>query len=167
MQVVVKLLLLILVLAAAAAAQPPEPAENRPFEEVYLARDDGSGNPGDPATEFVSTDIPIHCVVVLAKATPVTVRMSLIAVSVGGVAAEKEIISTSFTTKELQDRVLFNGKPYKQWIAGTYRADIYIDGKLAGKFPFVIRGAAMAPKPAMRFQPKQPVKPRSVTAKRT
>lgn len=167
MQVVVKLLLLILVSAAAVFAQPPEPAENRAFEQVYLAKDDGAGNPGEAANEFVSTDIPIHCVVVLSKTSPVTVKMNLIAVSVGGVKPEKEVISTSFKTDGEQDRVHFNGKPYKLWIPGTYRADIYIDGNLVGKFPFLIKGAAVAPKPAMNFQPKQPVKPRSTTAKRT
>lgn len=161
---VVLLIVLVFASAAGIAAQPPEPVENRVFQEVYLARDDGAGNPGDAATEFVSTDIPIHCVVVLGKATPVTVKMNLIAVSVAGVKQpEKQVISTSFRTDGEQDRVYFNGKPYKLWIPGTYRADIYIDGNLVGKFPFVIKGAAVAPKPAMKFQPK----PRSTTAKRT
>ncbi len=148
-------------------AQPPEPAENRVFEEVYLAKDDGSGNPGDEAAEFAPTDIPIHCVVVLAKASPATVRMDLIAVSVPGVRpGSKPIISTSYTTKDLQDRVFFAGRPEKLWIAGTYRADIFVDGNLVGKYPFVIR-ATSPPKPAIKSQQKQPVKLRSATAKKT
>jgi hypothetical protein len=167
LQVVVKLTLLIFVSAIAVMAQPPEPAENRVFEEVYLAKDDGTGNPGEAAKEFVATDIPIHCVVVLSNSSSVTVRMDLMAVSVPGVRPESKVISTSYTTKDLQDRVYFNGRPHKLWIAGTYRADIYIDGNLVGKFPFQIKGPAPAPKPAMNYQPKQPVKPRSATAKRT
>ena len=167
LQVAFKFIILILVSAAAIAAQPPEPMENRVFEEVYLAKDDGAGNPGEAATEFISTDVPIHCVVVLGKASSATVKMDLIAVSVAGVKPESRVISTSYTTKGLQDRVLFNGKPQKLWIAGTYRADIYVDGILVGKFPFVIKGAGVEPKPAMNYQPKQQVKPRSTTAKRT
>ncbi len=168
MQVVVKVLLVILASAAFASAQPPEPAGNRVFEEVYLARDDGFGKPGDPATEFAATDIPIHCVVVLSSSSPVTVKMDLIAENVPGVRAGSKVISSSYTTKDLQDRVLFHGKPHKLWIAGVYRADIYIDGNLVGKYPFRIKGAAADPKPpVMNYQPKQPAKPRSATAKRT
>ncbi len=148
------------------AAQPPEAAENRAIESVYLAKDDGSGNPGEEAVEFARTDIPIHCVVVLAKASPVTVRMDLIAVKVAGVRPESRVITSSYTTSDLQDRVLFNGTPQKLWIPGAYRADIYIDGNLVGKFPFVIK-APLEPKPAIRIQQRQPFKPRSATAKRT
>lgn len=165
MQVVVKLALFLLVSAAAVAAQPPRPAETAVFEEVYLAKDDGAGSPGEPGIVFAPTDIPIHCVVILGGSSPVTVRMDLIAASVPGVRAESKVISTSYTTKDQQDRVHFNGRPHKLWIAGAYRADIYIDGNLVGKFPFTIKPAA-APKPAMQFQPKQPLKPRSTTAKR-
>ena len=165
LQVAVKLLFIVFVFATAVVAQPPEPSEKGVFEEVYLAKDDVAGNPGEEATEFAATDIPIHCVVVLGKASPVTVKMNLIAVSVAGVRPESKVISTSYTTSDLQDRVFFNGKPQKLWIAGTYRADIYIDGNLVGKFPFVIKGAVS--KPAMNFQPKQSPKPRSTTAKKT
>lgn len=148
-------------------SQPPEPLENRLFEQVYLAKDDGSGNPGEAMTEFTVSDIPIHCVVVLSNASSVTVKMKLIAVRVAGVDPEKEVVSTSYTTKNMQDRVFFNGRPQKLWVPGTYRADIYIDGVLVGKFPFSIKGPA---KPALNFQPRspvQPVKAKSATAKKT
>ena len=49
--------------AAGAYAQMPEAAEMRVFEDMYLARDDGSGKAGDAATAFVTNDIPIYCVV--------------------------------------------------------------------------------------------------------
>lgn len=167
MQVIVKVLVIAAVAAVSVMAQPPEPAENRLFEQVYLAKDDGAGNPGEAATEFVSTDIPIHCVVVLSNAGPVTVRMDLVVVGVAGVKPETKVVSTNFTTKDLQDRVLFNGKPRGLWIAGSYRADIYIDGTLVGKFPFVIKGVSGPARPSLNFQPKQPVKVRSATAKKT
>ncbi|MGD9564123.1 MAG: hypothetical protein AB7F88_18505 [Pyrinomonadaceae bacterium] len=166
MQALIKITLVLFVLAASGAAQPPAMLGRPAFEEVYLAKDDGSGYPGEESTEFAPTDIPIHCVVILGKASPVTVKMDLIAVSVAGVKPESKVISTSYTTNEMQDRVHFNGKPHKLWIAGSYRADIYIDGDLAGRFPFIIKVPAV-PKPAMRYQPKQSVKPRSATAKKT
>jgi hypothetical protein len=167
LHVVVTLLFTVAVCAVSVLAQPPEPAEARLFERVYLAKDDGAGKPGEETSEFAPGDIPIHCVVVLSGASTATVRMALIAVSVAGIDPEREIISTTYTTKEMQDRVFFNGRPSKLWFVGSYRADIYIDGTLVGKFPFIVKGAREAPKPAMNFQPKQPVKPRSATAKKT
>ena len=167
MQVVVTVLFTVAVCAVSAFAQPPEPAEARLFERVYLAKDDGAGNPGEETAEFAPGDVPIHCVVVLSGASTATVRMDLIAVSVAGIRPESKIISTSYTTKDLQDRVFFNGRPSKMWFTGGYRADIYIDGILVGKFPFTVKGAGQPPKPAMNFQPKQLVKPRSATAKKT
>jgi len=156
--------------AISVMAQPPESAESRLFERVYLAKDDGAGKPGVEATEFSIADIPIHCVVELSNAGSVMVKMDLVVVGVQGVKPETKVVSTSYTTKDLQNQVFFNGKPRGLWIAGTYRADIYIDGNLVGKFPFTIRGSSAPVKPALNFQPKQPkspVKPRSTTAKRT
>ncbi|NOT46968.1 MAG: hypothetical protein HOP17_04365, partial [Acidobacteria bacterium] len=60
LQIVVKALVLVTFAAVPTMAQPPEPAENRIFEQVYLAKDDGRGKPGVAATEFAVTDIPIH-----------------------------------------------------------------------------------------------------------
>lgn len=173
MQVVVKILVIVAFAAVGTlttTAQPPEPAENRLFERVYLAKDNGSGKPGLAATEFDVTDIPIHCVVDLTNAQPVTVKMDLVVVNVAGVHPETKVVSTSYKTKDLQNQVFFHGRPHGRWIPGAYRADIYIDGNLVGKFPFTIKGTAPAVKPAMNLQPRQPktpVKPRSTTAKRT
>lgn len=167
MQVVAAVLFTLAVCAVSVIAQAPEPFGIRVFEEVYLAKDDGNGNPGETATEFAPGDVPIHCVVVLGTGSTATVRMDLIAVDVRGVRPESKIISTTYKTKEAQDRVLFNGRPSKVWFAGVYRADIYIDGSLIGKFPFIVKAADAAPRPVLNSHPKGPVKPRSATAKKT
>lgn len=166
MQLVVALMFVLAVCAIPALSQPPRLAEANIFEQAYLAKDDG-GNPGAAATEFAVNDVPIHCVVLLSSSSPVTVKMDLIAVSVPGLRPESKIISTSYTTKDMQDRVFFNGRPSKVWFVGGYRADIYIDGNLVGKFPFTVKGSAAPTKPDTGSQPKQPVKPRQTTAKRT
>jgi hypothetical protein len=165
LQVVVTVAILFLASAAAVFAQPPEPAENRLFEQVYLAKDNGAGQAGDPATLFLPTDIPIHCVVVLSNASQVTVKMDLIAVNVPGVKAETKVISTSYMTRDLQDRVFFTGKPRGTWVAGTYRADIYIEGNLVEKLEFRILPAAI-PAPSLNLQPKLPNKIKNTTAKK-
>jgi hypothetical protein len=144
-------------------SQPPQLAEAALFERVYLARDDGAGNAGEPAAEFARDDIPIHCVVILSNANEVTVRMALIAVNVPGVKPGTEIISTSYRTRDMQDRVFFKGRPHRSWAVGSYRADIFIDGNLVGGYPFLIKGPGTAAKPASR---KAAPSPRATTAKR-
>lgn len=160
------LLLVTFFAVGGAHAQMPEPAEMRVFDSMYLAKDDGSGKAGDAATDFATNDIPIYCVVMLGSASPVTVKMNLVAVAVAGVKAETRVVSTSYTTKDNQDRVNFSGKPDKLWIAGKYRADIFVNDTLVKKLDFDIRKPAMPVKSALGFQPKQPAKPKSASTRR-
>lgn len=152
--------------AAAGAYGQPEAAEKRWIEDMYLAKDDGSGKAGVAATDFATTDIPIYCVVLLSGASPVTVRMNLVAVNVAGVKAETRVVSTSYKTKDNQDRVNFSGKPDRLWIAGKYRADIFINDTFVKKLDFEIRRPSAAIKSVLSFQPKQPVRPKSAATKR-
>ena len=165
MRVVVITALIFLVSILNVAAQPPEPAENRLFEQVYLAKDNGAGRAGEPTTLFSPTDIPIYCVVILSNASQVTVKMQLVAVNVQGVRPETPIVTTSYMTKDLQDRVFFTGKPRGTWVPGTYRADIYIDGNPVEKLEFRILPASL-PAPSLNLQPKFPAKTKNATAKK-
>lgn len=163
------LLILLFVIAFAAAGtygQPPEPAEMRVLEDMYLAKDDGSGRAGEIATSFATTDIPIYCVVLLSVGSPVTVKVNLVAVTVAGVKAETRVVSTSFTTKDNQNRVNFTGRPEKSWTDGKYRAEVFINDTLVKRLDFEIRKPVTIVKEALGFQPKQPAKPKSTTAKR-
>src|SRR5215207_7835294 len=121
------ILTVLLVLCFGALAQEPDdPTTVTGLAELYLAKDDGTGKAGDPATLFVTTDVPIHCVVQLDSALPVTVKMNLVAVAVPGVKAETRVVSTTYTTKDNQNRVNFMGRPAGQWVAGRYRVDIFV-----------------------------------------
>lgn len=113
---------------------PPENAAT-----VYVARDNGEGEAGDPVTEFLTTDIPIFCVVRLEQPEQVTVKMQFIAVNVKGVKPNTKVITTSYTLKEGEDRVFFKGRPDKNWVAGHYRANIYVDGMMAASVEFDIK----------------------------
>jgi hypothetical protein len=124
-------------------------AEPVGITEIYLARDDGTGKAGEQATSFVTTDVPIYCVVQLDSGVPVTVKMNLVAVAVPGVKAETRVVSTSYTTKDNQDRVNFTGRPAGQWVAGRYRVDIFVGDLPAVSREFAVQRAVHArPKPA-------------------
>jgi hypothetical protein len=111
---------------------------------MYLAKDDGNGKAGEQASSFVTTDVPIYCVVQLDSATPVTVKMNLVAVAVPGVKAGTRVVSTSYTTRDNQDRVNFSGRPAGQWVAGRYRVDIFVGNKPAVSREFAIQKATQA-----------------------
>lgn len=146
------LLALIVVSGFAAFAQESDaPAPKAGIAEIYLAKDDGTGKAGDQATSFITTDIPIYCVVKLDSATPATVKMNLIAVAVAGVKPETRVVSTTYTTRDSEDRVNFSGRPAGQWVPGRYRVDIFLDGQPAVSREFTVQKAAHAkplPKPS-------------------
>jgi len=146
-----KLLILLFVALVAAVAVPAQApsANSNGIAEMYLAKDDGSGGPGETAIEFLPTDIPIYCVVQLSLSIPTTVKMNLVAVKVLGVKPETRVVSTSYETKDRQDRVDFTGRPVGQWVAGKYRVDVFINGTQAASREFtVVAARPRSPKPA-------------------
>ena len=152
-------LILLLVWVPNAFGQEPA-AAGVGVADFYLARDEG-GKAGPAATSFLTTDVPIYCVVQLDSTEPTTVRMNLVAVSVPGVKPDTEVVSTTYTTKDSQNRVNFSGRPTGRWVAGTYRADIYIGKSLAVSREFSVQ-KTLAPKPAAEGinQPKSGTRPR-------
>ncbi len=151
-------------LSSVAFSQAPEPVLPV-IQDVYLARDDGNGKAGEPVTEFRTTDIPIHCVVLLDASAKVTVKMNFVAVNVAGVRAETKVVTASYTTTEKQNRVFFTGHPDGTWTPGKYRVDLFINGKPAGKVEFEIKrpsGNVLAAK----FSTAAPAPPRPKPPKR-
>ena len=128
------------------AAQTSEERPHPGIEEIYLAKDDGRGGAGDASDEFITTDVPIYCVVKLASTLVADVQMKLIAVNVAGVKPETKVVSASFMTNGTHDRVNFMGRPAGLWIPGKYRVDIFVNKSLAGSKKLEIRKAAFRPK---------------------
>jgi hypothetical protein len=131
------------------------------IDEVYLAKDDGTGHAAtSPTSIFLPTDIPIYCIVQLDSLTSATVKMNLVAEQVPGVKAESKVVSASYTTKDGQNRVNFYGRPDGTWAPGKYRADIFIDGKLAKNLQFEIKAPVKAVAASRSFQPGKTAKPK-------
>lgn len=152
--------LFLIVMCAGAFAQPPKPVDVAPpvaVEVVFLARDDGEGKAGEVSMIFSPTDIPIHCIVVLAKPDPAAVRMNFVAVKVNGVKPDSRVVSASFATQHGQDRVFFTGTPHGRWTAGSYRIDVFVNDKLEKSLDFEVKGGALPA--ASNFAPTRPKKP--------
>lgn len=131
-------------------------------EELYLAKDDGTGKAGEQVTEFFTTNVPIYCVVLLDTADKVTVKMNFVAVSVAGVKNETKVVTASYTTKDGQNRVNFSGRPDGRWTPGRYRVDIFLDGKVARDLEFDIKPARGISPAANLFQPAASPRPKAV-----
>jgi hypothetical protein len=149
-----------LLFAVSAHAQTQAPVEVA-IESFWLARDDGNGKAGDETDVFNTTDIPIHCVVRLNSRTPATVKLNFVAVKVPGVKAETKVITVSYKTNGKQNQVYFTGKPDGVWTAGTYRIELFIDGKPGGSKDFQIQKTAqqiekekLVPTPKTNTKPK-------------
>jgi hypothetical protein len=147
-----------LFLGLSASAQPPEAVPEIKaevgLEDIYLAKDNGEGRAGDEAKIFTTTDIPIYCVVHLTATRPAIVKMNFVAVKVQGVRPETKVVSVSYKTDGRQNRVNFTGSPDGDWVAGSYRVDIFIDGKLAGSRELEIQRSATDNPSIKSFQPK-------------
>ena len=141
------LLALPIFVIAGAAQKADAPAPEVGISDIYLAKDDGNGKAGTAATGFVTTDVPIYCVVQLDSSGPVTVKMNLVAVNVPGVKPETRVVSSSYTTNDNQSRVNFSGRPAVRWVAGKYRVDILVGSASAVSRPFTIAPASVTPKP--------------------
>jgi len=149
-----------LTLSYSALSQSPPPQTTVNVQDLYLAKDDGTGKAGEIATAFVTTDVPIYCVVQLDSSKPVTVKMNFVAAKVPGVKADTKVVSVSYTTKDGQNRVNFAGKPAGNWVAGSYRIDIFIDGKPAKDLGFEIKESIAKVTTAALFQPTSDAKPK-------
>ena len=153
--------LMFLFLAPALIAQAPASPPGPRIEEVYLAKDNGSGKAGEQADEFRTTDIPIYCVVLLDAPAKVTVKMNFVAVSVAGVKPETKVVTSTYATSEKQNRVNFVGTPDGVWVAGRYRVDLFIDGKAARSIEFSIKGSTANIAAAYYLKPPDPPKPKT------
>ena len=106
--------------------------------DAYLAKDDGTGKPGEPVSEFRTSDVPIHCVVVLDANGRSAVKMIFVAVDVAGVRPETKVVTSTYRTTENQNKVFFTGRPDGKWIPGKYRVDLFVDDKLVTDIEFLI-----------------------------
>ena len=150
------LLTISLLFCGAAMAQTAAPSPTTGIEEVYLAKDNGEGKAGEQVTEFRTTDIPIYCVVLLESSEKAVVKMNFVAVAVAGVKPETKVVTASYTTRDGQNRVNFTGRPDGKWTPGTYRVDLFVDGKIAKTVEFQIKSNGVGPPGTSSFQSEKP-----------
>lgn len=156
---------LCLFFAVSVFAQPETVEKPSPVgvEEIFLARDDGKGAAGAPTTKFTTTELPVYVFIQLDSGEPATVKMSLIAVKAAGLKPETKVVTVSYATKKNENQVNFTASPQNVWAAGSYRVDVFLDGKLAKSQTFEIEKSAQEavrekPGAPKTFAPRKPLK---------
>jgi tetratricopeptide (TPR) repeat protein len=97
------------------------------IQRVYLAKSN-NGRPGEPALSFSPSDRTIFCMIEFNVARAGTqVRFVWKTVEIDG-SRNEEIKTVDYTTKAVDARVQGNLTLPRDWPAGTYKVDIYING---------------------------------------
>lgn len=100
------------------------------ISDIHMAKDDGSGQPGDEATSFAPGDHTIHCVATLKTAKSGTqMKFSWWVVDADGTKNQK-IKDIDYTTKALENVVHGHLTLPQDWPKGSYKVDVYVNGNL-------------------------------------
>lgn len=126
----------VFVTATASYTQSEDRLKPSLIDAVYLAKSDKDGNVGDVAEEFITTDIPIYCIVELTTSESLLVRLNFVAVKVAGMRPGTVVVKTQYRTNNGETVVHFSGSPEKLWPVGVYRVDVFAgdDSKVSIEF---------------------------------
>ena len=110
------------------------------IDNLYLAKGDGTGKPGESAEWFYTSDVPLYVVVMFENARAADITMKVVSLSVTGMKPESKILSVNYNLPEGSGSVWFSGRPFgSSWIPGKYRVDILIDGVASRSEEFEVR----------------------------
>lgn len=108
------------------------------IKEIYIAKDDGSGKPGDRTNKFQPGDRTIHCVVTLNEAKAGTdMKFSWWIVDADGTQNQK-IKDIDYVTKALENTIRGHLSLPQDWPTGKYKVQIYVDGNLDRTVPYTV-----------------------------
>lgn len=134
--------------------------EDVAIEQISLWRVDTEGKASEETNGFLTTDKPLLFRIQLNSFKSATVKMVLVAVNVPGLKPETKSVTISFTTNGKQNVVNFRANPESLWVAGKYRADVFINNKPAGNKEFMIEKSPNSTE--KETLPKTNAKPKTV-----
>jgi hypothetical protein len=105
---------------------------------VHMARDNGSGEPGDEVDSFGPSDRTVFCVVELSEAQAgSTLKFKWTAVAAGELKGHvlKEL---EYTTKAQEKKVHAHLTLQQDWPAGDWKVDVYLNGQFARSVAYTI-----------------------------
>ena len=98
-------------------------------DKIYMAKDK-DGQAGDETTSYAPGDRTVHCIIELNKAKKGTeVRFIWKAADVEG-SRDEEIKTIDYTTNSFENKVHGHLTLPRDWPAGKYRVEVYINSSL-------------------------------------
>ena len=117
----------------------PEIQSGSAIKEIYMAKDDGSGKPGDHTNTFGPDDHTIHCVATLKEAKAGTeMKFSWWIVDADG-TQNKKIKDIDYKTRTLENVVRGHLSLPTDWPTGKYKVQVYVDGNLDKTVPYSVQ----------------------------
>lgn len=129
---------LFFVLNIFAQSEKEKKIETIGVEEITLFKDDGEGNRGDETDNFLITNKPLHCQILLDSETAATIKMEMVVIEVKGIKAGAKAVVISYKTNGKQNIVNFSFNPSTVWNAGKYKINVLINGKQSASKEFEI-----------------------------
>jgi hypothetical protein len=100
------------------------------IKEIHMAKDDGSGDPGDETNTFGPGDRTIHCVTTLNTAKAGTLmRFAWWVVDADGTQNQK-IKEIEYKTRAQENVVHGHLTLPQDWPPGKYKVQVYVNGDL-------------------------------------
>ena len=117
----------------------PESAGNgAKVESITLAKDDGSGAPGETASSFAPSDRKFHAAITLDEGGAGKVRADLIAVDTPE-GKDIKVLTQDYTLSGIENTVKVAFSLPQDWPVGSYRIDAYVNDKLSKSKEFMIQ----------------------------
>lgn len=100
------------------------------IKEIYMAKDDGSGQPGDHTSTFEPGDHTIHCVATLKEASSGTAMKFSWWIVDADNTQNKKIKDIDYSTKALENVIHGHLSLPQDWPKGKYKVQVYVNGDL-------------------------------------
>jgi hypothetical protein len=131
-------LLVFVVLACNFSTNSNSGSDSGPISKITMAKDNGSGEPGDETNTFSPSDHKIHCLVTLKTPKEGTkISFAWWIVDAEGTKNEK-LKDLDYTTDSDVKVVHGNLSSTKDWPSGKYKVEARVDGNLEKTVAFTV-----------------------------
>jgi hypothetical protein len=101
------------------------------IKDMYMAKDDGNGKPGDHTSSFEPGDHTIHCVATLKDSKAGTdMKFSWWIVETEDGTKNQKIKDIDYSTKPLENVIHGHLTLPRDWPKGKYKVEVYVNGDL-------------------------------------
>lgn len=106
------------------------PSSTGAISEIHMAKDNGSGAPGDETSVFNEKDRTVHCVAKLNEPkSGTTMKFTWWIVDADGTKDQK-IRDIDYTTRALENIVHGHLTAPRDWPPGKYKVEVYVNANL-------------------------------------